>query len=287
MKIEFTKMHGCGNDYIYVDCFNQQIPDVCKFAKVFSKRHFGIGADGVICLYPSKIADGKMEMYNADGSIGNMCGNGIRCIAKLLYDNNHIEKNKKEITIETKSGIKTLTPVYENSKIKTLTVDMGSPIFTPEEIPVDTSLLPYEFKSEIIYLPIKIKNLTYYCSCLSMGNPHCVTIVKNTAELNLKEIGPYFENNKLFPNRINTEFIQIIDNQTIKMRVWERGSGETLACGTGASAACAALCKLGKLKLNQNNTVKLLGGDLKINYTGKTVFMTGDATEVFKGYVEI
>lgn len=287
MKINFTKMHGCGNDYIYIDCFEQKIPDASKFAKDFSNRHFGIGADGVICLYPSKVADGKMEMYNADGSIGNMCGNGIRCIAKLLYDNNHIEKNKKEITIETKSGIKTLTPTYENSKIKTLTVNMGSPIFTPEQIPVNTSLLPREYNKEIINLPIEVKNNIYHCTCLSMGNPHCVTIVKNTDVLNLNEIGPYFENNRLFPNRVNTEFIEIIDSKTVKMRVWERGSGETLACGTGACAACVALCKLGKLKSNQENTVKLLGGDLKINYTGKTVFMTGDAVEVFKGYVEI
>ncbi len=287
MELEFTKMHGCGNDYIYINCFKQDINDIKDLAIKLSDRHFGIGADGVICLYPSKIADGRMVMYNADGSEGNMCGNGVRCIAKFLYNSMQLERNKSHISIETKSGVKVLTPFYEDSEITKLTVDMGEPMFEPSLIPIDTSLIEGEHKNEIINFPLDIDGKQYKASCVSMGNPHCVVLSNNIDEIDIEKIGPKFENNNLFPDRINTEFVEIIDKNKVKMRVWERGSGETLACGTGACAVCVTLCKLGLHEVNENITVQLRGGNLNICYTGQTVFMTGDAVTVYKGKIDI
>ncbi len=288
MELKFTKMHGCGNDYVYIDCFEQQFSkEMADLAIRISDRHFGVGADGVICLFPSTVADGKMIMYNSDGSQGNMCGNGVRCIAKLLYDNGHIEKNRKQISIETKSGIKILIPSYENEKIKSLRVDMGEPIFAPKLIPLNINMLIDNTMNEIIDFPLTVDNRTYNISCVSMGNPHCVVLVENVDELKLEEIGPKFENHPFFPDRTNTEFVEILNNGSIKMRVWERGSGETLACGTGACAVCVALHKLGKIALNKETDIILRGGTLSICYTGKTVFMTGEAVTVFEGSIEL
>ncbi len=287
MELEFTKMHGCGNDYIYINCFKQSIKNANELAIRLSNRHFGIGADGIICLYPSDVADGRMEMFNADGSEGKMCGNGVRCIAKFLYDNTSLERNKAEITIETKSGIKRIVPFYEDSQITKLTVNMGSPIFKPSLIPVDTSSLHIKKDDKILNLPIKVEGKTYKVSCLSMGNPHCVVISDSIDDIDLERIGPQFEDNKLFPDRINTEFVQILDKNIVKMRVWERGSGETLACGTGACAVCVVLYSLGLIAKKEKLTVKLRGGSLDVSYDGKDVFMSGEAVTVFKGKIDV
>lgn len=287
MELEFTKMHGCGNDYIYINCFKQDINDMKNLAIKLSDRHFGVGADGVICLYPSKIADAYMKMYNADGSEGNMCGNGVRCIAKFLYDSMPLERNKSHISIETKSGVKILTPFYKGSEITSLKVDMGEPVFEPSLIPIDTSLIAGEYKDAVMNFPLNIDGKQYEINCLSMGNPHCVILSNNIDDIDIEKIGPKFENNNLFPDRINAEFVEIIDKNKVKMRVWERGSGETLACGTGACAVCVTLCKLGLHEVNENLTVQLRGGDLSVCYTGQTVFMTGEAVTVYKGKINI
>lgn len=277
--MEFVKMEGCGNDYVYVNGFNTKIDNPNELSKIVSDRHFGIGSDGLIVINPSEVADFKMSMYNADGSEGKMCGNGIRCVAKYVYDYKMIDK--EVITVETLAGIKTLKLNVENGKVKTVRVNMGSPIINAKDVPVISD------KEKVINEPVVIDGKEYGITCVSMGNPHAITFVDDTDSLKIEKIGPGFEKNEIFPDRVNTEFIQIIDRNTIKMRVWERGSGETLACGTGACASVVA-CVLNNLTDNKV-TVKLLGGDLEIKYDTdeNTVYMTGPARIAFTGNIDI
>ena len=277
--MEFTKMEGCGNDYVYVNGFTYKIKNPNKVSEFVSNRNFGIGSDGLIMVNPSDKADFRMNMYNADGSEGKMCGNGIRCVAKYVYDNKMTDKTT--ITVETLSGIKTLVLNVEDGKVKTVRVDMGSPILKAKDVPVISE------KEQVIDEPIMIDNKEYKITCVSMGNPHAITFIDDTDSLDIESIGPKFEKNEIFPDRINTEFIQIVDRNTIKMRVWERGSGETLACGTGACASVVA-CVLNNLTENKV-TVKLLGGDLFIEYNMEenTVYMTGPASVSFVGNIDI
>ncbi len=277
--MKFAKMQGCGNDYIYVDCFKETVENPQETAIKISDRHFGVGSDGLILIYPSKVADFKMTMYNADGSEGKMCGNGIRCVAKYVYDFGLTDKT--ELKIETLSGIKTLKLNIKDKKVDTVQVDMGSPILVPEQIPV-------KFEGEIMVdEAVAVNGLEYHLTCVSMGNPHAVVFVDNIKILNLEKIGPDFEQHKIFPDKVNTEFIHIIDKNTIEMRVWERGSGETLACGTGACASVVA-CILNGLT-GDEVLVHLLGGDLKIKYDREknTVLMTGPAELVCTGEIQI
>lgn len=283
MKASFTKMHGCGNDYIYFSCFDQEIMNPETLSVRLSDRHYGIGGDGVILVCPSDVADAKMRMFNLDGSEGKMCGNGVRCVGKFLYDHNLVDQDKEEVTVETLSGIKTLKPYKQNGEVTRIRVDMGKAELLPELIPVAIDK-PLE---KIVNYAAQIGNSTYDITCVSMGNPHCIVFVDDVENINIEEIGPQFENDDLFPERVNTEFIKILDNKTIRMRVWERGSGETWACGTGACAAAVAAVENGFCKKNEDITVKLRGGDLVIRYTDETVYMTGNAERIFEGIVEI
>lgn len=293
MLLQFTKMHGIGNDYIYFDAISQEISDPVMLAKEYSDRHFGIGGDGVILICKSDVADAKMRMFNADGSEGNMCGNGIRCVGKYVYDHGIVDKDKKTITIETKSGIKTLelftfddTCCDKNKgKVESVKVNMGKAEFKPALIPV---LIDDKDAQKAVDIPITVLDKEYNGTCVSMGNPHCVIFIDDDPmSLELSKIGPYFEHNDIFPEGVNTEFIKVIDDKTLQMRVWERGSGETFACGTGACATVAAACEKGICKKGEDITVKLIGGDLVINVTDEKVLMTGTATEVFKGEIEL
>lgn len=277
--MKFTKMEGCGNDYVYVNGFEEKIDNPNEVAIAVSDRHFGIGSDGLIIINPSEVADFKMCMYNADGSEGKMCGNGIRCVAKYVYDFKLTDKDV--ITIETLSGIKTLKLNVENGKVKTVRVNMGAPILECDKVPVK-----YD-DEKMINKPVKVDGKTFNITCVSMGNPHAVTFINDTDNLEIEKIGPKFENNEIFPDKVNTEFIQIIDKKTVKMRVWERGSGETFACGTGA---CASVVASVLNRLTENKvTVKLLGGELEIEYNHdeNTVYMTGPARVVFTGEYDI
>ena len=281
MKLSFTKMHGCGNDYVYFNCFSDEVPNPEKLAISLSDHHFGIGGDGIILICPSDVADAKMRMFNADGSEGKMCGNGIRCVGKYLYDYGMVD-GKTQITVETLSGIKTLDLYPENGKVKTVRVDMGAAMLNPKDIPV------YLDGERIVDAPLVIDEKVYHITCVSMGNPHCVVFVKEDVDsLDLQRIGPKFENNPLFPERVNTEFVNILSDGTLKMRVWERGSGETWACGTGACAVGVTAVLSGLFKKGEDITVHLRGGDLVINYTDQTVLMTGPATTVFEGTIDI
>ena len=277
--MEFTKMQGCGNDYVYVNGFENKIDNPNKLSEIVSERHFGIGSDGLIVINPSEKADFKMSMYNADGSEGKMCGNGIRCVAKYVYDNKMTDKTT--ITVETLSGIKTLELNVKNDKVETVKVNMGTPILLPKDVPVVSD------KDKVVDEPIVIDDKEYRITCVSMGNPHAITFIENTDDLEIETIGPKFENNPIFPDRVNTEFIQVLDRNTVKMRVWERGSGETFACGTGACATVVA-CVLNGLT-DDKVTVKLLGGDLFIEYNREenTVYMTGPAKVSFTGKIEV
>ena len=281
MKLNFTKMHGLGNDYIYFNCFNQTIENPEELSIKLSNRNFGIGGDGIILVCPSDVADCKMRMFNLDGSEGKMCGNGIRCVGKFLYDYNIVDNQKEEVLVETLSGIKKLKVFKEDEVVRSLTVNMGKPELEAERIPV---LLK---KSKIVDEKIIVEGEQYSITCVSMGNPHCVIFTENIDEIDLEKIGPEFENNKIFPERINTEFVEVIDKSVLKMRVWERGSGETLACGTGACAVAVAAVEKGICNKNDDIQIKLKGGDLKIKYTNDEVFMTGEATKVFEGIIEI
>lgn len=273
--MKFTKMHGCGNDYVYVNCFTETIHNPAKAARFISDRRFGIGSDGLILIKPSTIADFKMEMYNADGSEGAMCGNGVRCIAKYVYD--YRLTDRTHLSIETKSGIKYLDLHVTDGKVSAVKVHMGAPIFTPNDIPVisDKPLLQNE--------PITIDGIEYQMTCVSMGNPHAVIFVADTKKIDIEKIGPLFEHHPLFPDRINTEFVTVEDRKNVTMRVWERGSGETLACGTGACAVAAAGVINGLTE--DEITVHLLGGDLVIYFDREknTIWMTGPAATVFDG----
>lgn len=279
MKINFTKMHGIGNDYVYVDGLKENIPNPNAFSKYISDRHFGIGADGLVMILPSEVADFRMRMFNADGSEGKMCGNATRCIGKFVYDKGYTTKT--QLTLETLSGIKTLKLNIKAGQVSSVEVDMGKAILVPSEIPIASN------KERYINEPLVIEGVTYSITCVSMGNPHAVTYCDDVDTLNLEEIGPKFEFNPLFPERINTEFVQIIDSKTVKMRVWERGSGETWACGTGACAVAVSCVLNGYCKKGEEITVKLRGGDLHITYNeDDSVLMKGPATLVFEGTIE-
>ena len=281
MKLRFTKMHGIGNDYIYFNAFDQEIREPEQLAKKLSDRRFGIGGDGVILICPSEVADAKMRMFNEDGSEGKMCGNGIRCVAKYIYDYALVPEEKTCVTIETLSGIKTIELTVSDGEAVSAKVDMGAAILSPTEIPI-------AFDGEsVIDEPLDVDGAEYKITAVSMGNPHCVTFVDDVDGIEIEKIGPKFENHPAFPDRVNTEFIKVIDDKTLQMRVWERGSGETWACGTGACAAAVAACLNGYCKKGENITVRLRGGDLVINYTDETVVMTGPATTVFEGTVEV
>ena len=278
MKINFTKMHGCGNDYIYINCFNQTISDPNKLSIEMSARHFSVGSDGVVLIMKSDIADARMRMFNADGSEGKMCGNAIRCIGKYLYDNKIV--NKKEIDIETLSGIKHLTLFTENDKVTKVSVNMGFASFEPKKLPITLN-------HEMINEECVVNSNKYNITAVSMGNPHGVIYLDEIDSLNLEAIGPSFENNPIFPERVNTEFVKIIDKNHLKMRVWERGSGETYACGTGACGVVASSVKNNICKANEIVYVELVGGTLEImckdNYE---IIMTGPAKKVYDGVYE-
>lgn len=280
VKLAFTKMHGCGNNYIYFNCFDQTVPDPESLSIKLSEPHFGIGGDGIILISPSDKADAQMRIFNADGSEGKMCGNGIRCVGKYLYDNGMTD-GRTTITIDTLSGVKTLELTVKDGKMQSARVDMGAAILAPREIPVDMD------GENVISAPIVVDEKVYHMTCVSMGNPHCVIFGKDPDTIDLEKIGPHFEHFEKFPERINTEFIEVLDNHTLKMRVWERGSGETMACGTGACASAVAACLNGYCQKGEDITVKLRGGDLVINYTDDGVQMTGSADTVFTGIVEI
>lgn len=281
MKLSFTKMHGCGNNYIYFNCFEQTIADPEALSIRLSEPHFGIGGDGIILINPSDRADAQMRIFNADGSEGKMCGNGIRCVGKYLYDNGMVD-GRTTITVDTLSGVKTLTLSVQNGKMETACVDMGAAILTPRDIPVDLD-------GEIaVDAPLVVDEKVYHITCVSMGNPHCVIFLDEDVDtLDLTRIGPKFEHHPLFPERVNTEFVNVMPDGSLKMRVWERGSGETWACGTGACAVGVAACLNGHAHKGEDITVHLRGGDLTIHYTDQTVLMTGAATTVFEGEIEI
>ena len=272
-------MHGCGNDYIYFNCMDKELDNPEQLSIMLSDRHFSIGGDGIIMICHSDVADARMRMFNADGSEGKMCGNATRCIGKYLYDNGIVKKDK--ISLETLSGIKYLDLTVENGKVKLVSVDMGKAILAPSEIPVTLS------GDVAVNVPHIVNGKDYSITCVSMGNPHCVVFGGDPDEIELEKIGPCFENDPIFPERVNTEFAQIIDEHTIKMRVWERGSGETLACGTGACATAVAAVLCGYCKKGEDITLKLRGGELIINYTDERVLMTGPAAVSFTGEVEI
>ena len=274
--MKFTKMQGLGNDYVYVNCLKETIADPPALAKKISDRHFGVGSDGLIMINPSDKADFEMEMYNADGSRAEMCGNGIRCVAKYVYDYGLTDKTR--ISVETLAGIKYLDLTVENGKVSLVRVDMGRPILEPENIPVQAE------GSRVVDEPLTVDGKEYRMTCVSMGNPHAVIFVdQDVRELPLEQIGPSFESHERFPKRINTEFARVLDRRTVEMRVWERGSGETLACGTGTCATAVA-CVLNGLTEDEI-TVHLLGGDLYIKWDREndTVYMTGPAETVFDG----
>lgn len=284
--MKFTKMHGCGNDYVYVDCTKEVIPDIAATAVRVSDRHFGIGSDGLILIKSSEVADFEMDMYNADGSRGKMCGNGIRCVAKYVYD--HGLTNKTEITVDTQAGIKTLQLTVCDGKVSKVRVDMGEPVLIPQEIPVKASVLGLadDRREAIVTQPFTVANSSYDITCVSMGNPHCITFIdEDVRSFPLEAIGSLFEKHELFPEGVNTEFVNIIDKEHLRMRVWERGSGETLACGTGACAVAVASYLNGFT--GRKVDVELMGGHLEIVYDAATnhVFMTGPATEVFSGEI--
>lgn len=273
--IKFTKMHGLGNDYVYIDAINQKIENESSLAKFVSNRHFGIGSDGLILICKSEVADFKMRMFNSDGSEAEMCGNGIRCVGKFVYDKDFT--NKTTVKIETLAGIKTLILNTKDEKVETARVDMGEPILEAEKIPVISTEEPVK------NLELEAENKKFKFTCVSMGNPHAITIVENTKEFDVEKYGKVLEVEKAFPKKANIEFAQIIDRQNINMRVWERGAGETLACGTGACATAVA-CNLNGLTDRKVN-IELLGGTLNIewNETDNHVYMTGPAVTVFDG----
>ena len=279
--MNFTKMQGIGNDYVYVNCFEETVKDPAAVARYVSDRHFGIGSDGLILIKPSDIADCEMDMYNLDGSQGAMCGNGIRCVAKYVYDYGIVKK--ENISVSTKSGIKYLDLTVRDGKVALVRVNMGSPVLTASQIPVVSST------EEMINAPLKVNGETYYITAVSMGNPHAIVYMTDVDHLDIGEIGPYFENHMAFPDRVNTEFVEVLDDHTLKMRVWERGSGETLACGTGACAVTVASILNGHVDGEKPVTVKLLGGDLEIFWDRQEnlVYMTGPAATVFDGEIDL
>ena len=277
--IKFTKMHGLGNDYVYIDAINQNIENESSLAQFVSNRHFGIGSDGLILICKSDVADFKMRMFNSDGSEAEMCGNGIRCVGKFVYDKGLT--NKTTVKIETLAGIKTLILNTKDGKVETARVDMGEPILEAEKIPVISNEIPVK------NLILNAEGEKFKFTCVSMGNPHAITIVDNTENFDVGKYGKVLEVDKAFPKKANIEFAQILDRNNIKMRVWERGAGETLACGTGACATAVA-CNLNGLT-ERKVKIELLGGNLEIEWNEEDnhVYMTGPATTVFEGVLEI
>ena len=290
--MKFTKMHGCGNDYVYVNGFEETVQNPEKTAVFMSDRHFGVGSDGLIIIRPSRVADCFMDMYNADGSRGKMCGNGSRCVAKYVYDHGMIRKER--MTVETLSGVKTLDLHVKDGKVETVRVDMGSPVLEPEKIPVrlgeDDGNLVSEKKPYgrvILDAPLNVNGQSWPVTCVSMGNPHCITRVEDPYGLDLPVIGPHFEHHPVFPEGVNTEFIHVDDRENVRMRVWERGSGETWACGTGACAV-GVTCILNGWT-DRKVLIHLRGGDLLVEWDEEknTVFMTGPAVTVFEGEIRL
>ena len=277
--MKFTKMQGLGNDYVYVNCFKETIENPPEMAKKVSNRNFGIGSDGLIMINPSDVADFEMEMYNADGSRSEMCGNGIRCVGKYVYDYGLTEK--EHISVETLAGIKYLDLTVEDGKVKLVKVDMGNPELVPANIPIVAD------GDRVIDEPINVNGTEYRMTGVSMGNPHAVVYVEDVKGLDIEKIGPAFENHERFPNRVNTEFVKVLDQNTVEMRVWERGSGETMACGTGACAVAVA-CILNGLTVDKV-TVKFRGGDLQIEWDKEAdkVYMTGPAEVSFDGEINL
>jgi diaminopimelate epimerase len=279
MEVKFTKMHGIGNDYVYVSCLEKELPDPGRFSTFVSDRHFGIGSDGLVLILPSAVADYRMRMFNADGSEGLMCGNAIRCVAKYLYDRGISRETK--LDIETMSGIRHLSLFAEGALVREVEVDMGEAILEPSRIPVRSEL------DRFVDRPVLVDGKEYRITCVSMGNPHAVTFVDRTEGLDLEGLGPSFERHELFPDRINTEFVEVLSPERIRMRVWERGSGETMACGTGACAAVVASCLNGRCGRGHPVVVELRGGPLAITYREDgTVLMRGPATTVFDGVID-
>lgn len=273
--MKFTKMHGCGNDYVYVNGFTEKIKDKPAFVRAVSDRHFGVGGDGAIFINPSDEADFEMEMYNADGSRAEMCGNGIRCVAKYVYDKKLTEG--KHISIVSCGKVKYLDLETEKGKVTSVKVNMGEPILKASEVPVLCD------REQAVDEPITVQGMEYRMTCVSMGNPHAVVFMDGVEEMDIAAIGPYFENHAVFPNRTNTEFVQVVDESHVIMRVWERGTGETLACGTGCCATVVACVLNGLTK--EKVTVKVLGGEILIEWDRKEnlVYMTGPASTVFEG----
>lgn len=278
--MKFTKMQGLGNDYVYVNCFEEKVEHPSELARRLSDRHFGIGSDGLILICSSEKADFEMQMYNADGSRSEMCGNGIRCVGKYVYDYGLTDKTS--VSVETLAGIKHLDFVVEDGKVALVRVDMGSPRLTPSEIPV---VLDTENAEAAVNVPITVGGREYRMTCVSMGNPHAVVYVDDVKGLDIESVGPEFERHPCFPNRVNTEFSRVIDRKNVEMRVWERGSGETLACGTGACAVAVASMLNGYTE--EAVTIHLLGGELQIEWDRENdiVYMTGPAKVVFDGEV--
>ena len=279
--MKFTKMQGIGNDYIYVNCFEEQVVNPEQLSVRLSDRRFGIGGDGLILIMPSQIADFKMRIFNADGSEAMMCGNGTRCIGKYVYE--HGLANKTHITLETNSGIKYLELHCTGDQVTSVTVDMGKAILTPREIPVES-----DSQEPFVAKPVQVGDRLERLTCVSVGNPHAIVFCDRVEDLDLEKLGPSFEHHAIFPDRVNTEFVRVIDDHTLQMRVWERGSGETLACGTGACATTVAAVLNGYCPQGEPILVKLRGGDLTITYQADgTVMMTGPAEEVFQGEINL
>lgn len=278
-ELKFTKMHGAGNDYIYLNGFQHKIDNPSELAIKLSNRNFGIGSDGLVLILPSETCDFRMQMFNSDGSEAEMCGNASRCVGKFVYDNGLT--SKKEITLETLAGTKYITLLDGDAKSRKITVDMGEPILDPQLIPVNVDSKP------VINYPLDIDGKIWEVTCVSMGNPHAVTFTKDIDKLDLPVLGPKFEKNPIFPRKTNTEFIEVIDDNNLNMRVWERGAGETLACGTGACAAAVAASLNGLT--DRKVTIHLLGGDLNIEWreSNNHVYMTGEAVTVFEGTLKI
>ncbi|MGN0605866.1 MAG: diaminopimelate epimerase [Oscillospiraceae bacterium] len=278
--MKFSKMHGIGNDYVYVNCFSETVENPEEVSKLISDRRFGIGSDGLIMIMPSEKADFRMRMFNADGSEGMMCGNGIRCVGKYVYDNKMTDK--KDISVETLGGIKFLSLNTENGKVRSVSVNMGKAILKPAEIPVNLA------GENIVSRSIEIDGKVWKITCVSMGNPHAVVFVDDPYKIDIEKTGPLFENNEIFPERVNTEFIKVTDEHRLIMRVWERGSGETHACGTGACASVVAAVLNGYCRYNEKIKVDLRGGSLDITYKSDgTVIMDGTATHVFDGEINL
>lgn len=280
MKLHFCKMHGLGNDYIYIDCLAEKLRHPGEIARRVSDRHFGIGSDGLVLICPSDKADFEMRMFNPDGTESNMCGNAIRCVGKYVYD--HQLAAQTELLIQTRSGVKALTITVENSSVTSVAVDMGTASLRARDIPINTEY------DAFVSQPMLVHGEVYLVTCVSMGNPHAVIFCEDTDEIDLETIGPLFEHHAFFPDRINTEFVRVIDRRTLNMRVWERGTGETFACGTGACAAVVAAAENKHCDFGDEITVRLRGGELKITYRAdRTVLMKGPATHVFDGVIDL